>query len=63
MIRYPDGSVRYSTVREVKRIQTFPDSFVIKGAWSEAMRQIRECCSCVAWGNDRSRTGEQTGIA
>ena len=40
MIRYPDGSVRYSTVREVKRIQTFPDNFVIKGAWGEAMRQI-----------------------
>lgn len=40
MIRYPDGSVRYLTVCEAKRIQTFPDSFVIKGAWGEAMRQI-----------------------
>ena len=40
MIRYPDGSVRYFTVCEAKRIQTFPDSFVIKGAWGEAMRQI-----------------------
>lgn len=25
---------------EAKRIQTFPDNFVIKGAWGEAMRQI-----------------------
>lgn len=40
MIRYPDGSVRYFTVCEAKRIQTFPDSFIIKGAWGEAMRQI-----------------------
>jgi DNA (cytosine-5)-methyltransferase 1 len=40
MIRYPDGGVRYLTVCEAKRIQTFPDSFVIKGAWGEAMRQI-----------------------
>ncbi len=40
MIRYPDGSVRYFTMCEAKRIQTFPDNFVIKGAWGEAMRQI-----------------------
>jgi len=40
MIRYQDGSVRYFTVCEAKRIQTFPDNFVIKGAWGEAMRQI-----------------------
>jgi DNA (cytosine-5)-methyltransferase 1 len=40
MIRYADGSIRYFTVFEAKRIQTFPDDFVIKGAWGEAMRQI-----------------------
>ena len=40
MIHYPDSNVRYFTVREAKRIQTFPDNFVIKGAWGEAMRQI-----------------------
>lgn len=40
MIRYADGSIRYFTVFEAKRIQTFPDGFVIKGAWGEAMRQI-----------------------
>jgi DNA (cytosine-5)-methyltransferase 1 len=40
MIRYEDGSVRYLTVFEAKRLQTFPDSFAIKGAWGEAMRQI-----------------------
>jgi DNA (cytosine-5)-methyltransferase 1 len=40
MIRYSDGRVRYFTVLEAKRIQTFPDDFVITGAWGEAMRQI-----------------------
>ena len=40
MIRHTDGSVRYLSVFEAKRIQTFPDSFKIQGAWGEAMRQI-----------------------
>jgi len=40
MIRFSDGSVRYFTTFEAKRIQTFPDNFIIKGAWGEAMRQI-----------------------
>lgn len=35
-----DGSVRYFTVRESARLQTFPDSFRIEGSWSEAMRQL-----------------------
>lgn len=40
MIKYPDGHVRYYTVAEAKRIQTFPDDYVIKGTWTEAMRQL-----------------------
>ena len=40
MIRFSDGSVRYLTVLEAKRLQTFPDDFVIKGVWGEALRQI-----------------------
>ncbi len=40
MIRFPDGQVRYLTVFEAKRLQAFPDSFVIKGGWGESMRQI-----------------------
>ena len=35
-----DGSVRYFTVRESARLQTFPDNFAIVGSWSEAMRQL-----------------------
>jgi DNA (cytosine-5)-methyltransferase 1 len=40
MMRFHDGSVRYFTVFEGKRIQTFPDDFKVTGAWTEAMRQI-----------------------
>jgi DNA (cytosine-5)-methyltransferase 1 len=40
MIRYNDGSIRYFTVREAARIQTFPDDYHISGAWTECMRQI-----------------------
>jgi DNA (cytosine-5)-methyltransferase 1 len=35
-----DGSVRYLTVRESARIQTFPDGFVFHGSWTETMRQL-----------------------
>jgi len=35
-----DGSVRYFTVRESARLQTFPDGYEFHGAWSEAMRQL-----------------------
>lgn len=40
MLRRPDGSVRYFTVRECARIQTFPDEFIFSGAWGETMRQL-----------------------
>lgn len=40
MLARPDGTVRYFTVRESARIQTFPDDYVFRGAWSEAMRQL-----------------------
>ena len=40
MVRFSDGSVRYLSVLEAKRIQTFPDNYIITGAWGEAMRQL-----------------------
>ncbi|MFZ5897608.1 MAG: DNA cytosine methyltransferase [Bacillota bacterium] len=40
MLAYPDGRVRYFTVRESARLQTFPDHYVFPGAWSESMRQL-----------------------
>jgi DNA (cytosine-5)-methyltransferase 1 len=35
-----DGSLRYYTVRESARIQTFPDAYSFHGSWTENMRQI-----------------------
>jgi DNA (cytosine-5)-methyltransferase 1 len=40
MVRLPDGRIRYFTVRESARIQTFPDNFVFHGSWTETMRQL-----------------------
>ncbi|MGH8931457.1 MAG: DNA cytosine methyltransferase [Egibacteraceae bacterium] len=40
MLRQDDGSLRYFTVRESARIQTFSDDYEFVGARSHAMRQI-----------------------
>jgi DNA (cytosine-5)-methyltransferase 1 len=40
MLVKDDGSVRYFTVREAARLQTFPDSYIFHGAWGETMRQL-----------------------
>jgi DNA (cytosine-5)-methyltransferase 1 len=40
MLARPDGSVRYFSVRESARLQTFPDDFRFHGSWTEAMRQL-----------------------
>ncbi len=40
MLAHPNGTVRYFTVRESARLQTFPDDFLFHGSWSETMRQL-----------------------
>jgi DNA (cytosine-5)-methyltransferase 1 len=40
MLVRDDGTVRYFTVRESARIQTFPDGFRFHGSWTETMRQL-----------------------
>ena len=40
MIRFNDGRLRYMSVRESARIQTFPDDYEFLGARSHAMRHI-----------------------
>jgi len=40
MLRKARGAVRYFTVRESARLQTFPDNFLFHGSWSETMRQL-----------------------
>ncbi len=40
MVLRPDGSLRYFSVRESARLQTFPDEFIFHGSWTETMRQL-----------------------
>jgi DNA (cytosine-5)-methyltransferase 1 len=39
-LRFSDGEVRYFSVRECARLQTFPDNWVFEGSWTESMRQL-----------------------
>ena len=40
MLLRPDGTIRYFTVRESARLQTFLDDFLFHGSWTETMRQL-----------------------
>ena len=40
MVYNGNGSLRYFTVREAARIQTFPDTWEFSGEWSQITKQI-----------------------
>jgi DNA (cytosine-5)-methyltransferase 1 len=46
MLARPDGTVRYFTVREAARLQTFPNEFTFRGTWSGNMRQLGNAVPC-----------------
>jgi DNA (cytosine-5)-methyltransferase 1 len=39
-LRLPNGRVRYFSVRECARLQSFPNEYVFRGTWSRQMRQL-----------------------
>jgi DNA (cytosine-5)-methyltransferase 1 len=39
-LAFPCGRVRYFTVRESARLQTFPDEYIFPRSWTESMRQL-----------------------
>lgn len=65
MLLRPDGSIRYFTVRESARLQTFPDEFLFHGSWTETMRQLGNAVPVtlaeVVAGHIRKRLEESTG--
>jgi DNA (cytosine-5)-methyltransferase 1 len=65
-LRTPNGSLRYFSVRECARLQTFPDEWEFAGSWTESMRQLGnavpvELASVVA--SKLSRVLNASGIA
>jgi DNA (cytosine-5)-methyltransferase 1 len=40
MLVLPTGQVRYFTVREAARLQTFPDEYFFPHCWTQTMRQL-----------------------
>jgi DNA (cytosine-5)-methyltransferase 1 len=36
----PDGAIRYFTIRECARLQTFPDDYAFLGNWKSLVRQL-----------------------
>lgn len=40
IVELDDGSIRYLTVRELARIQTFPDGYRFRGSRSQQIKQI-----------------------
>jgi DNA (cytosine-5)-methyltransferase 1 len=46
MLAHSNGKVRYFSVRECARIQTFPDDYFLSGSWTESMRQLGNAVPC-----------------
>lgn len=46
LVKYSDDRIRRLTILELKRIQTFPDDYIIKGTKKETIMQIGNAVAC-----------------
>ena len=46
LVKYADDDVRRLTITELKRIQTFPDSYVLDGSKKDIIIQIGNAVAC-----------------
>lgn len=58
-----DGSVRYFTVRESARMQTFPDGYRFHGSWTETMRQLGNAVPVLLAQRIASSVAEKLAVA
>lgn len=63
MLVKDNGDVRYFTVRESARIQTFPDGFRFHGSWTETMRQLGNAVPVLLAQKVASSVAEKLAIA
>ncbi len=63
MLVKENGEVRYFTVRESARIQTFPDGFRFHGSWSETMRQLGNAVPVLLAQQVASSVAEKLAVA
>ena len=46
MVELADGTLRYFTLREQARLQSFPDTYKLHGTWSHGTKQMGNACPC-----------------
>lgn len=63
MLVEDSGGVRYFTVRESARLQTFPDGFRFHGSWTETMRQLGNAVPVLLAQRVASSVAEQLALA
>ena len=63
MLRRAGSTVRYFSVRESARLQTFPDRYELHGAWGEAMRQLGNAVPVLLAQTVAGAVAEQLSVA
>jgi DNA (cytosine-5)-methyltransferase 1 len=46
LVKYDDDCIRRLTILELKRIQTFPDNYIIEGSKKDIIIQIGNAVAC-----------------